>query len=251
MKTAICATLLILVCTTAAYASHPLITDDAATLGQDNTQLEINSQYDHEEEAGVIEKVFELAPILTYGLTEKADLVLTVPYQSIKTKETGTSVTESGLADLTLELKWNFYNRGNLGLTVKPGLTLPTGNEDKGLGAGEIGYGAFLIGSLDLTPLMVHANLGYLRNENEAGERKNILHASLASEYAVNEKLTAVANIGLETNPDQGSDTPPAFLLGGLIYSVTDKISLDGGLKFGLNKPEVDYTILAGMTMAF
>jgi hypothetical protein len=60
-----------------------------------------------------------------------------------------------------------------------------------------------------------------------------------------------VANIGLGTNPERQCDTPPAFLLGGLIYSVTGKISLDGGVKFGLNKPEVDYSILAGMTLAF
>ena len=251
MKKVTIAILFIFLCAAPAFAKHPLITDDAGTMGQGNAQLEVNGEYDHDEEAGVSEKVYELAPTLTYGLIKRADLVLTVPYQSIKTKEAGVSATDNGLADLAVELKWKFYNRSNLGLALKPGFTLPTGDEDKGLGTGKAGYGAFLIGSLDLAPFMAHANLGYLRNENETGDRKDIWHASLASEYAVNEKLTTVANIGLETNPDRLSDTPPAFLLGGLIYSITDKISLDGGLKFGLNKPEVDYAILAGMTLSF
>jgi hypothetical protein len=253
MKTYLSITaMLILLSGTSTYGAHPLITDDAGTLGKGNAQLEINGQYDHDKEAGVTEKGYELAPTLTYGLTDSVDLVLTVPYQSLKLKEAGVSVlSESGLADSAVELKWNFYNRDNIGLALKPGLTLPTGDEDKGLGAGKAGYGAFLIGSLDQSPFMVHANIGYFRNENEGGERENIWHGSLATEYAVSDALTAVANIGLETNPDPDSDTPPAFLLGGFIYSVTDTISVDGGVKFGLNNPETDYSIMAGMTLTF
>ena len=134
---------------------------------------------------------------------------------------------------------------------MKPGLTLPTGDEDKGLGAGKSGYGAFLICSLDRSPFMVHTNIGYFRNQNKSGERENLWYASLASDYAVNDALTAVANICLETNPDPETDTPPAFLLGGLIYSVNDTIDIDGGVKFGLNKYEADYSFLAGMTLAY
>jgi hypothetical protein len=42
-----------------------------------NVQLEINSEYAHNEEAGVTEEGYEIASILTYGLTDSADLVLT------------------------------------------------------------------------------------------------------------------------------------------------------------------------------
>lgn len=251
MKPVPSAFLIIFLCTTAAFAGHPLITDDAGTQGQGNAQLEINGAYEHDQEAGVFAEVYELASTLTYGLVDGADLVLTVPYRSITTQEAGVSMTENGLADLAVELKWNFYTRGNLGLALKPGFTLSTGDEAEGLGTGKAGYGAFLIGSLDLAPFMVHANLGYFRNENESGDRRNLWHASLASEYAVTDALSAVANIGLETNPDLHSDSPPAFLLGGVVYAVTAKISLDGGVKFGLNGPEVDYAILAGMTLTF
>ena len=243
--------MLILLSETSTFASHPLITDDAGTQGQGNAQLEINGEYAHNEETGITEEGAELAPTLTYGLTDSVDLVLTVPFQSLKVKEAGVSVSESGLADSAVELKWNFYNNDNLGLALKPGLTLPTGNEDKGLGVGKSGYGAFLIGSLDQSPFMVHTNIGYFRNENKLGERENIWHGSLASEFAVSDALTAVANIGLETNPDPQTDTPPAFLLGGLIYSINDELAIDGGVKFGLNNPEIDYSFLAGMSLAF
>ena len=252
MKTYLSITaMLILLGGTSAYAAHPLITDDAGTLGKGNAQLEINGEYAHNEEAGVTEEGYELAPTLTYGLTDTVDLVVTVPYQSIKVKEAGVSVTESGLADSAVELKWNFYNSGNLGLALKPGFTIPTGDEDKGLGVGKSGYGAFMIGTLDQSDFMVHGNIGYFRNQNSAGERENLWHGSLATEYAVNDALTAVANIGLETNPDPETDTPPAFALGGVIYSVNDTIDVDGGVKFGLNKYEADYSFLAGMSLAF
>lgn len=73
MKTYLSITaMLILLSGTSAFASHPLITDDAGTLGKGNAQLEINSEYVHNEEAGVTEEGYEQAPTLTYGLTDRA-----------------------------------------------------------------------------------------------------------------------------------------------------------------------------------
>ena len=52
---------------------------------------------------------------------------------------------------------------------------------------------------------------------------RDIWHASLASEVEAGKNLKLVANIGMEKNPDKGSSTDPAFILGGLIYSVSRK----------------------------
>ena len=60
--------------------------------------------------------------------------------------------------------------------------------------------------------------------------------------------LNVVANIGMERNPDRTSDADPAFIVGGVIYSATENIDIDLGLKAGLNKSETDYSILAGLT---
>lgn len=43
----------------------------------------------------------------------------------------------------------------------------------------------------------------------------------------------------------------PAFILGGLIYSISKNLDIDFGIKGGLNKPETDYAILAGIAWRF
>ena len=60
-----------------------------------------------------------------------------------------------------------------------------------------------------------------------------------------------VGDIGIESNTNSSISTAPAFALVGLNYTINDHIMLDAGYKFGLNKQEVDYTILAGITFSF
>jgi hypothetical protein len=52
-------------------------------------------------------------------------------------------------------------------------------------------------------------------------------------------------------NPDAESHIDAAFILGGLIYALTEDLSVDVGVKGGLTEPEADYTILAGMAWKF
>ena len=94
-------------------------------------------------------------------------------------------------------------------------------------------------------------NLGYKRNENTVDEREDIWHASLAGEFKIMNKLKLVADIGAERNTEKSSDTNPAFILGGLIYSIRENLDIDFGVKGGLNKAEADITYLAGMALRF
>lgn len=234
-----------------AFAAHPLITDDAGTQGKGKFQLEVNGEYAHEEEDGVTENAAEIATMLSLGIGDNIDVVFGIPYQSRRTKDPGSSTGEKGVSDISLELKWRFYEKDGLSFALKPGFTLPTGDEAKGLGAGKATYSLFLITTRELEPWAFHLNLGYGRNENKADEREDIWHASLASERELVKNLTAVANLGVERNPDRTSNDHPAFILGGLIYSLSEGLDLDFGVKGGLNKPETDYSILAGATLRF
>ena len=143
----------------------------------------------------------EVMTILSYGLTDTTDLVLSLPYQWGRVKEGGLTVyDEKGISDTTLEVKWRFFEKDGLMLALKPGLIFPTGNEEKGLGAGKVGYQAFLIGTKEADPWEFHANVGYIGNENKVDQEKNIWHASLAAEYELFKDLELVANIGIERN---------------------------------------------------
>ncbi len=233
------------------YAAHPLITDDTGTQGTGKFQLEINGEYAHEDEDGVRSDTTGVASILSYGFADTVDLVLGVPYQLIRTKEEGETFTGSGIADVSIEMKWGFYEKDGLSLGLKPGISFPTGDEEKGLGSGKTAYSIFFITSEKIEPWAFHLNLGYMRNENKADERKNLWHASAAGTVEVIKDLTLVANVGIEKNTDRTVETHPAFLLGGIIYSITENFDVDLGIKAGLNKPETDYTLLAGIAWRF
>jgi hypothetical protein len=251
--TAACAALFTLA--GSAFAAHPLITDDTGTQGKGKFQFEFIGEYSHDKENGVTttSSTFPTIPVMSYGTTDTMDIVLGLPYKVSKTEEVGTETRLSGFGDASLEVKARFYEKDGLSFALKPGVSLPTGDEDKGLGNGKAFYHAFLITTKEVRPWAFHFNLGYIRNEyklpaDEDANRKDIWHVSLASQVEIVKNLKAVANIGMERNPDKTSETHPAFILGGLIYSLTENLDFDFGVKGALNRTETDITYLAGVT---
>lgn len=231
--------------------AHPLVTDDTGTQGKGKFQLEFNYEFAREASSAVQENLHQLETVVSYGLIDPVDLVFTLPYHYLTVKEFGRKTRFDGIADLGFEVKWRFYEREGLSLAVKPGLTLPTGDEENGLGAGKVGGGAQFIATQVFDPLTFHFNAGYTRNENKFAEETNIWNVSLATEVAVCPWLKAVANVGAERNTEKGNDTPAAFLLGGFILPVTDYMDLSVGVKGGLTEPESDYALLAGVAFRF
>lgn len=240
------------------WAAHPLITDDAETQGDGKFQVEVNGQYDYDKETaaeGTVKTTGgEAASIVSYGMIDTVDLVFVMPYQWNTVKEDGVTVSdEQGVSDMTVEVKWLFFEKEGLRLAFKPGISIPAGNEKKGLGSGKTGYGAFLIASVETNPWQFHVNVGYRRHENtvDIDERRDIWHASAAATCEVIQNMKAVGNIGIERNADKSSDSNPTFILGGIIYSIGDNFDLDFGVKRGLNEAETDYSLLAGTTFRF
>jgi hypothetical protein len=227
-----------------AHAAHPLISDDAGTTGAGKFNLELNAEYANDNG----DSETQIAATLSAGIRENIDLVLTVPYLFTRIDEGAETLEEDGLSDIALEIKWRFYEKDGLSLALKPGIVLPTGDEEEGLGDGKAAYSLHFLTSKELNPVTLHLDLGYIRNGREL---RDIWHYSLAAEYEVSKPLNLVANIGGETNPDRESNVHPLFLLGGMIYKINDNFSIDFGLKTGLNKAEADYTVLAGIILDF
>lgn len=238
-----------------ANAEHPLITDDTGTQGKGKTQIEFDGEYGHDKGSGATTNslVVPTTPVLSYGVADTMDLVLSISHQRIETKQDGVTTINSGISDASVEMKWRYYEKSGLSLAIKPGIILPTGDENKGLGNGKASYHAFLITTKDMTPWAFHINVGYIHNDyklqaDEDANRKDLWHVSLASQVEVVKSLRVVANIGMERNSLKASKTNPAFVLGGLIYSISEKLNVDFGVKGGLNGPETDISYLAGIT---
>ncbi len=238
------------------WAAHPLITDDSGTQGKGNSQLELNGQYESDREtvAGVLQKSTggQVGVILTWGIVANLDLILGVPYVWSKVEENHETLYDArGISDTTFEVKWRFFQKAGWSLALKPGLSLPTGDENKGLGTGKIGYHVFLIASKEVEAWAFHTNLGYHVNENKVDKENNIWHASFATTYEVLPDLKIVGNIGIERSVDSTAPNDPAFLLGGIVYSVSKNFDLDAGVKYGLTSSDTDLALLAGITFRF
>lgn len=101
----------ILSCATRAFATHPLITDDTGTMGTGKAQLEINGKYGHDKEDGITSTKTEGAAVLSSGFNETVGLVVGLPYhQHLRVKEADTTLTENGISDTAIEVKWRFNN---------------------------------------------------------------------------------------------------------------------------------------------
>lgn len=235
-----------------AFAAHPLITDDTGTQGKGRFQVEVNGEQTHDRDRKIKTTTTQLASTLTYGITEPLDLVLTLPYQHLKTDGAeGETIKTNGISDLTLDLKWRFHEKDGLSFALKPGITIPTGDDTKGLGAERATYRLFFIGTKEAKPWTFHVNLGYIRNQNSHNARENLLHASLATAAEIENGLKIVVNIGIESDADRSSHNHPAFVLAGLIYALSESFEIDCGIKGGITKPESDYSVLAGITYRY
>lgn len=257
MKKTVLSVLGFFLMTTSAFAGHPLVTDDTGTQDKGKGQVEVGFSYFFDKD-----KVDELTTVkskggdvgvgVTIGLLDTLDVVLGLPYAWYSVKENDVRIDRAdGISDITFDIKWRFFKKDSWSLALKPGVSIPSGDEDKGLGAGRAGYRFFLVGTKEFEPFAVHVNAGYIRNENIFEERKDIWHASVACEVEVIKDLKLMANIGTERNPDPASENHPAFALAGISHDISEKITLDAGVKYGFTAPETDWAYLAGLTMRF
>jgi len=243
--------------TTSAFAGHPLVTDDTGTQGKGKGQVEVGLSFSYDKDE--VDEVTtlksdggDLTVGITVGLLDTLDFVVGLPYAWSTLKENDVRIDRAdGISDITFDVKWRFFEKNGWSLALKPGFSLPSGDEDKGLGTGRAGYRLFLVGTKEFEPFAVHVNAGYIRDENKFEEREDIWHASVAAEYEVIKDLKLMANVGMERNPDPASNNHPAFALGGISYEVSEKITLDAGVKYGLTSTETEWTVLTGLTIRF
>jgi len=259
-------TILLLSVATGARAAHPFVTDDAGTQGKGNWQLELMAEQAEVSAsadlgAGAVRRESRevlFAPVLTFGLRDNVDIALGGTQRRARAAEDGVRVDEaSGPGDSSLELKWRFYESGDLSLALKPGLSLPTGDEDKGLGSGRVSWGASLILAYETDPWTLLANVAYQRarfalpSERDSN-RANVWRVSAGVEYELVEEFRLVGEAGVRSNPAKDDPFEPEatlrFAMLGFIVSPSEDIDFDLGIRRRLNGAGWDTAWLAGAT---
>lgn len=227
----------------AAYAAHPLVTDDTSTQGRRRNQIEVNSDWARfDGEKGH-------AGTFTYsvGATDALDLYANIPVSLS---------SPSGRGDLSFGAKWRFWEIPRSSLAIKPELFLPTGNELRGLGNGSPSLAVTLLASHTYGRWGVDGNIGLTANRYKVPPFSDARHlivwrASVALAYSLNDRLVVVADTGIARNIEKAEKTNPAFILIGTIYSPRQHVDIDIGIKAGLNAAEVKRQVGAGLSVRF
>lgn len=243
-----------------AHAGHPLSTDDTGTQGMLKFLVEGTAEFSWDKDTtnGITTKTDQqnLGLTFTAGLLDSLDASIAVPLTIQQVRENDLNTLDnSGLNDITLALKWRFLELGPVSFAIKPSMTIPNGNQARSLGNGRAGYSANLISTVDLKPVALHANLGYTNQEYvdtvRPNNRTGIWKMSLAGGVEVLKGLQIVAEVGASSNALHASDIWPAYVTGGVIYTIIDNIDLDLGVRGGFNKPSTDLMLLTGVAIRF
>jgi hypothetical protein len=233
-----------------ARAAHPLVTEDTGTQGPGKFQLELQHERADDDEDGTRTRTASSAAVLSYGLHADVDVILTLPHERTSSESAGDTLIEHGRGDVAADVKWRFVEHEQWSLALKSGVRLPTGDEERGLGAGKRNVSALLIGSAALDPLALHVTAGYVGNRNVADEKTHAWLVSVGAWASIGDVKWA-ADLGRESSVERDLDTPSVFGILGLIYSPHADIDLDLGVKWGFTDPAPDRAVLAGVTLRF
>ena len=228
------------------HAAHPLITDDTGTQGTGHWQLEINTDHTRERDAGETAWERGLGMALTYGVNENLDISIGLPWLHLKASD---GTRERGVGDTTVLAKWRLYdNDTGWSLALRPEITLPSGSQSRGLGAGRSTAALTAISSLDMGPVTWLANAGVRYNNNRADERTTLWAASTAVLYNVTPQWTLAADLGASRAADRSQRTERYGLLGA-IYHANEDLDLDIGWRRSLGAGPHSHTLGAGLTL--
>ena len=223
-----------------AYGAHPLNTEDTGTQGKGHWQLELNGESNRDDVEGETLHGAQAAAVLSYGFAETADFQIGLPWQD--------NGPERGVGDAIVAVKWRFWEKDALSFGVRGGLTLPTGDEEKGLGNGRTTWAALLIAQYEGERWIFLSHLGYRRNHNSVGDRESIGEISGALLFKATESLKLLVDASRTTNPDPESGEALRNVVVGFIWQATKDLDLDAGIRRG-NDPAIDRAVMAGVTL--
>ncbi len=236
----------------AAWGAHPLLTEDTGTQGAGHYQIELTHDLNRAKDGSCDMRDQSINTVLSMGLTENLDIIAALPHERQTDRMVATAPTVKGFADMEIAAKWRFYDEGALSFALRPGLGLPTGNDDKGLSAGHVTPSLFGVMTYAGDPWTVHVHLGYTRNIHDGADgRDHIYHASVAAEYSLVESLRLVGDASIESNSTHTGHPNVGSMVIGLVYSVTRNLDIDLGYRKGLTQPAADHAWLTGLAMRF
>jgi hypothetical protein len=170
-------------------------------------------------------------------------------------REPEQGIHASGLGDLEVALKWQFLDGAGAvpGMAARLGVSLPTGDEEEGLGSGttvvSLGYLAGTPFESADVAVFLNAKVYYVVDAEE--EQKDVFsECSLAASWWGLDPLGLSVEVAASTAEEEGAGTA-ATAATVVSCTVNDRFSLEAGLRLGLTDDAPDWVASAGVSLTF
>jgi hypothetical protein len=228
----------------AAFAAHPLQTEDTGTQGA--AKVEIENGLSRARFDSTTSTTYQ--PQVSVGLATTVDAIV---QPSFVWQHASPQPAVSGLGDTNVDAKWRFWGSDPWSFAIRAGVLAPTSVHGLGLPHGQVSEHALLVATWDDAPTTVHANLGLTRVPRAPGTRTTVAHLSAAMMQALNERLILTVDGELDRDPDPSRHAWPGSLLAGAIWTARPGLDLDVGYQRSIDAQTVNRQWMAGLTYRF
>lgn len=231
---------------TAAYATLPLVTDEADTQDPGTLQIEAGAGYERDSACDH----YDVPVTLTYGVMPRVDVAVGVGEQfESRENENGKTERVHGIDDLNAGMKMMYLEESTCvpRQTIAPSVTFPTADDRKDLGSGRADYDLTWKASKNLgKDTSLHVNAGYTWVGHNADEEVgDVVHWGVAVDYRLVDALQGIGEVVGEEELNE-HETIWQYNLG-LRWDATDSLRVvaAGGSKIAGDAP--DFTATAGV----
>jgi len=185
------------------------------------------------------EKEFELEAEVIYGLTDELQLSAEIPC-AIVNPDNGSQ--HQGIGDVTLAANYNFLQARDFALGVRAAFLIPTGDEDRDLGAGQFIWSPSLLGAVRVGQGEIYGAVGGEFGDNH----DDAFTYTLAGAYPW-QSLVGV----FEVTGANGSGADVLYLTPGVYWNVREGIQVGVGVPIGVTDDSDDYRGIGKLVFEF
>ncbi|HZX14838.1 MAG TPA: transporter [Thermodesulfobacteriota bacterium] len=238
--------------TSISLAFRPFRTEDAGITPIGFFSVELGNEFSKTDEGKDNVTTFAL----TYGLLDWIETEIDFAVQTLR-PDSGKN--EFGFGDTVILSKFKIVGEKGVlydsdlfpDMVIRPSILIPTGDEDKGTGSGQIELGILLVLEKAFWKVAARANLGYFAS-NDPTLDQNFEDRFFYGVQADVPLFTERLSFGTELTGEFGENVgAPLFSLTGFVFEITENVVLDAGVELGLKDAASAVTAIVGITFGF
>lgn len=239
--------LLLLLTPAVAFAGRPLDTEDTGTVEPGKAELELSGDLARTPD----DTSWSARGVLNVGLLPRLEGRIESTALFIEPRradeESADRTGRGGVGDSLIGFKYRLFDETDAAPAALAALTLrlPTGDEDRGLGAEGVDVGILAVASKSFGPVNANVNGGYTFVTSDRD--LDFWTAAGSVEYRATKDWSLVGEIVSTLGSEDAADT--VVLRAGATYAFTDRLRADAALGFGVTRDSPDLLVTVGVTL--